>query len=126
MKSIIAKALRVASFVPMMALLVSAVVPMPVFAATCDGTTGGITQGASCAKGTGQATQLFGDGSVFQSISNMLLFLVGSISVIMLIIGGIRYVISGGDQSAVIIGIVVAFLAFAAVQYVTNSLSTAK
>jgi len=53
----------------------------------------------------------------------------------MLIIGGIRYVISGGDQNQVtgakntimyaIVGIVVAFLAFAAVNFVVTKLATA-
>ena len=52
-----------------------------------------------------------------------------------LIIGGIRYVVSGGDQGAVtsakntilyaIIGIVIAFLAFAAVRFVTDQLQKA-
>ena len=51
----------------------------------------------------------------------------------MLIIGGIRYVISGGDQAQVtaakntilyaIVGIVVAFLAYAAVNFVTQALA---
>jgi hypothetical protein len=50
----------------------------------------------------------------------------------MLIIGGVRYVLSNGDQGAVtnakntilyaIIGIVVAFLAYAAVNFVTSQL----
>jgi hypothetical protein len=75
---------------------------------------------------------LFEEGGVFRQVTNILLFLVGIISVIMLIIGGIRYVVSGGDQNAVqgakntilyaIIGIVVAFLAFAAVRFVTGNL----
>ncbi len=95
-------------------------------------TQGGIGNGANCAQPTGAATQLFGDGSIFNTVTNILLFLIGAISVVMLIIGGIRYVISGGDQGAVtsakntilyaIIGIVVAFLAFAAVRFVTDQL----
>jgi cytochrome bd-type quinol oxidase subunit 2 len=76
---------------------------------------------------------LFEEGGVFKQITNIMLFLVGIISVIMLIVGGIRYVVSGGDQNAVqgakntilyaIIGIVVAFLAFAAVRFVTTNLN---
>ena len=51
----------------------------------------------------------------------------------MLIVGGIRYVVSGGDQSAVqgakntilyaIVGVVVAILAFAVVNFVITSFS---
>jgi hypothetical protein len=71
--------------------------------------------------------------AIFKTIANILLFLVGAIAVIMLIIGGLRYVTSNGDQNAVtgakntimyaIIGIVVAFLAYAAVNFVTAQLS---
>jgi multisubunit Na+/H+ antiporter MnhB subunit len=61
------------------------------------------------------------------------LFIIGAISVIMLIIGGIRYVVSGGDSGAVtsakntilyaIVGIVVAILAYALVNFVVSSFS---
>ena len=61
----------------------------------------------------------------------LLLFIIGAISVIMLIIGGIRYTTSQGDQGAVqsakntilyaIVGIVVALLAYAAVNFVISS-----
>lgn len=94
-----------------------------------------ISGGANSAKGNGQASDLFGESGIFRTVTNILLFLVGAISVIMLIIGGIRYVISGGDQTAVtaakntilyaIVGIVVAFLAFAAVNFVITNLGTA-
>jgi Type IV secretion system pilin len=64
----------------------------------------------------------------------MLLFIIGALSVIMIIIGGFRYVVSGGSQTAVsgakntilyaIIGLVVAFVAYAAVNFVLGSLIT--
>jgi hypothetical protein len=93
-----------------------------------------ISSGADCARGNEQPADLFGgDNSIFRRVTNVLLFLVGAISVIMLIIGGIRYVISGGDQAQVtsakntilyaIVGIVVAFLAYAAVNFVTQALA---
>lgn len=85
--------------------------------------------GSDCAKGTSQGNDL---QSVFKTVANIMLFLVGAVAVIMLIIGGLRYVTSNGDQNAVsgakntilyaIIGIVVAFLAFAAVNFVTDQL----
>lgn len=133
----IQKALQALVLVPVLALGVSAVVPATVGAAAadCSDTELSISSGANCAQGTGQADNLFGNGGIFQKVTNILLFLVGAISVIMLIIGGIRYVVSGGDQAAVtsakntilyaIVGIVVAFLAYAAVAFVTNSLKTA-
>lgn len=101
----------------------------------CGDASGGISGGATCAQPTGAAQNLFGDGSIFNTVTNILLFLIGAVSVVMLIIGGIRYVVSGGDQGAVtsakntilyaIIGIVVAFLAFAAVRFVTDQLQKA-
>lgn len=70
--------------------------------------------------------------SIFRTVANILLFLVGAIAVIMLIIGGFRYVVSNGDANAIsgakntimyaIIGIIVAFLAYAAVNFVTDQL----
>lgn len=91
-----------------------------------------ISNGADCGQGTGQPADLFeGDESMFKKITDVMLFLVGAISVIMLIVGGIRYVVSGGDQGAVqsakntilyaIVGIIVAILAYAIVSFITGS-----
>jgi len=140
MKALFQKIMQALVIVPALALGASAVVPATVSAvdATCpsdaSGTNLSIENGANCAAGNGQATNLFGEGGIFQKVTNILLFLVGAVSVIVLIIGNIRYVISGGDQSAVtaakntilyaIVGIVVAFLAYAAVAFVTSSLKT--
>lgn len=111
--------------------LVALTVPDMALAA-CSSDNLSIQSGAECARGNNQPAQLFGDGSVFKRITDILLFLVGAIAVIMLIIGGIRYVVSGGDQSQVtaakntilyaIIGIVVAILAYAAIQFVLSAL----
>lgn len=94
-----------------------------------------LQEGADAARGEGQSDNLFSAGGIFQTVTNILLFLIGAVSVIMLIIGGIRYVVSGGDQAAVtaakntilyaIVGIIVAFLAYAAVSFVINQLGAA-
>ena len=91
-----------------------------------------LTGGADQAQGTEQPGDLFGQTGIFRTITNILLFLVGAISVIMLIFGGFKYVVSGGDSNSVesakntilyaIVGIVVAFLAYAAVNFVLSSL----
>ena len=75
--------------------------------------------GTQCAQPTGVAENLTGQGGIFATVANILLFLVGAVAVIMLIIGGIRYTLSGGDSGAVtsakntilyaIIGLIVAF-----------------
>ena len=103
-----------------------------VVSAACDLSSPSVSSGAECARGNGQPAQLVGDGGVFNRITSILLFIVGAVAVIMLIFGGIRYIVSGGDQANVtaakntilyaIIGIIVALLAYAAVKFVTSSL----
>lgn len=66
-------------------------------------------------------------------VVNTLLFVIGIISVIMIIIGGIMYTTSAGDSGAVtkakntilyaVIGLVVALLAFAIVNWVVSQLA---
>jgi hypothetical protein len=91
-----------------------------------------LASGANCSQANGTSNNLFAQGGVFQTIANTLIFLVGAISVIFLIIGGLRYVISQGDKSNVtqakdtilyaVIGIVVAVISFALVTFVISSL----
>jgi hypothetical protein len=92
-----------------------------------------LKSGISKAKPDDVPDDLFeGDGSIFKKVANILIFLVGAVSVIMLIIGGFRYVVSGGDSQKVesakntilyaIVGIVVSILAFAAVNFVVGQL----
>lgn len=67
-----------------------------------------------------------------KNIIRLLLWAVGVISVIMIIVGGIRYGISGGDASQIkaaretivyaVVGIVVAVLAYAIVKFVLGYL----
>ena len=92
-----------------------------------------VSAGANAARGTDQVADLFGAQGTFRTITNVLLFLIGAISVIMLIIGGLRYVVSGGDSTAVqnakntilyaIVGVIVAILAYAVVEFVITSFS---
>jgi hypothetical protein len=92
-----------------------------------------IQGGANSARGDDQVVNLFGSTGIFSTITNTLLFLLGAISVIMIIIGGLRYVISGGDSAAVtaakntilyaIVGVIVAILAYAIINFVIGSFS---
>lgn len=87
--------------------------------------------GADAVKGNGQPTEIFGDTGIFTTISNTLLFIIGALSVIMIIVGGLRYAISGGNATAVtaakntilyaIVGLIVALLAFAIINFVINT-----
>lgn len=109
----------------------------PAFAAPCtsDPTVGTAADGALCAQANGTPSTIFATGGVFSIIANVLIFLVGAIAVIYLIIGGLRYVTSGGDAKAVsaakdtilyaVIGIVVAVVSYALVSFVLSSLAKA-
>ncbi len=67
-----------------------------------------------------------------KNIINILLFIIGAIAVIMIVIGGLRYVISGGDSSQTksardtvlyaVIGLIVATMAYAIVNFVVLEL----
>lgn len=118
-------------------LLTFVLFPSPIFALTAQ-------DGADKARPSDVPTCLFGTfdastkectgaGGTFGVISNILIFLVGAIAVIMLIFGGLRYVTSTGDAARVkaakdtilygIIGVVVAILAFAIVNFVVTQLT---
>ena len=92
-----------------------------------------VQEGAEAARAEGMPTMLIGPSGVFTQITNTVLYIVGIISVIMLIYGGLRYVISGGDSKKVtdakntilyaIIGLIVSILAFAIVNFVINAIT---
>jgi hypothetical protein len=112
------------------AAFVAPVALVPAVGAQCD-PSGGIQGGIDCTQT--ENTQDADLTSIFTTVVNVLLFVVGAISVIMLIIGGIRYTISGGDSGNVtaakntimyaLIGLVVAFLAFAIVNWVLGAIT---
>ena len=95
-----------------------------------------LQQGAEAARCDGCPVDLYGNTGVFKQVTNTILYIVGIIAVIMLIVGGIKYVISGGDSKKVtdakntvlyaIIGLVIAFLAFAIVNFVISALPASK
>ena len=90
-----------------------------------------VQEGANAARAEGMPTELIGDNGVFSRLTNTILLIVGLISVIMLVYGGLRYILSGGDSKKVtdakntilyaIIGLIISLLAFAIVHFVLNS-----
>jgi amino acid transporter len=101
-------------------------VAIPAFAATA---TDKVTEGIDNVGGKDNTVPL---DTFIANIINILLFVIGAVAVIMIIIGGIRYVTSNGDQAQVkgakdtilysIIGLVVAILAYAIVNFVVLKL----
>lgn len=94
---------------------------------------GTVQSGVNAARGTDVPSTLLGDGGVLTTIVNALLFIIGFLSVIMLIFGGLRYIISGGNAAAVttakntilyaIVGLIIAIFAYAIVNFVIGSLT---
>ncbi len=95
------------------------------------------TSGASCVTEGLEATGDTGGskdiGPIIKDIVNALLFILAAVAVIMIVIGGIKYTISQGDSSAItsakntilyaVIGLVVAILAYAIVNFVVDRLT---
>jgi Type IV secretion system pilin len=70
-------------------------------------------------------------GSRIGQVVNILLYILGSIAVLMIVIGGIRYTTSNGDSSQIkgakdtimyaVVGLVVAIMAYAIVNFVVKA-----
>ena len=69
---------------------------------------------------------------LFQKIISLLLYIIGIISILMIVIGGIKYVTSNGDSNSIksakdtimyaVIGLIVAIMAYAIVHWVVSKL----
>jgi cytochrome bd-type quinol oxidase subunit 2 len=91
-----------------------------------------ITAGANQACSGGACNNNMDLAHIFGNIANFLTILIGAVSVIMIIVGGLRYVTSNGDQKNVtaakdtilyaVIGVIVAIVAFAVVKFVTTTI----
>lgn len=111
------------------AVLGLAVVPAPVFAEVCSGSAVECAQkGFEEVGGKDNNADL---GEQLRTVTNVLLFVLGAIAVIMIIIGGIRYTTSNGEASHIksakdtilysVIGLIVAILAYAIVNFVLGA-----
>ncbi len=110
------------------ALVIAALAATPVL-----GLDGPVQDGVEAARGTDVPSVLLGDGGAVTTVVNTMLFIVGFLSVIMLIWGGLRYIISGGNATAVtaakntilyaIVGLIIAIFAYAIVNFVIGSLT---
>jgi hypothetical protein len=118
---------RLLSIFVLGALMSALLLPLPVSAFSLS-----ISDGANSAQGIDQASTLFGSAGIFTTLTNVMLFAVGAISVIMVVIGGLRYVISGGNSTNIttakntilyaVIGLVISMLAYALINFVIGSM----
>ena len=93
-----------------------------------------VQEGAEAARADGMPAELVGPEGVFTKFSNIALYIVGAIAVFMLMWGGLRYITSGGDSKKItdakntvlyaIIGLIIAFLSYAIINFVLNAIGT--
>jgi hypothetical protein len=87
--------------------------------------------GAECAEAEGATTTV---GNIAVTVVNIFTWVVGVIAVIMIIVGGFRYITSGGDSSKVggaknaivfaIVGLIIVILAQVIVRFVVDRVDT--
>jgi hypothetical protein len=92
-----------------------------------------LMEGVNAARGNNVPTALFTSTGIITKIINFMLFIAGALAVIMIIFGGLRYVTSAGNSSSVtaakntilyaIVGLLVAFLAYAAINFVLGTVA---
>lgn len=102
-------------------------VAVPAYAADCDVSTDPLGCGAETPGQTknGNLTE------IIKKVTNVLLFLVGAISVIMMIVGGFKYTTSGGAPDKVgaakntilyaVVGVIVSMTAYAIINFVITT-----
>lgn len=111
--------------------ILAAVDPNSPTGQACTGIGGTLDAAGKCVVKTSSGGN--GDlGTAFKQVANTLIFVVGALSVIMVIIGGLRYVLSGGDSAGIksakdtvlyaLIGVGVAIVAYAMVNFVITAI----
>lgn len=88
--------------------------------------------GVNCAGNATTGGTLFGASGIVTNVINTMIFVTGIVAVVFIIIGGIRYIVSQGDEKSIngakntvlyaVIGLIIAILAFAIVNFVLNGL----
>ena len=119
------KNILIAASILALGAVMIALTGVPVEAASCGSAKQCIDQGLTASGASGTPGDL---STILTTVTNILLFLMGAVSVIMIIIGGFRYVTSQGDQTQMqsakntilyaVIGVVVSIAAYAIVSFV--------
>lgn len=121
------KNILIAASIVALGTVTIALTGVPVEAASCGSAKQCIDQGLTASGASGTPGDL---STILTTVTNILLFLMGAVSVIMIIIGGFRYVTSQGDQTQMqsakntilyaVIGVVVSIAAYAIVSFVVS------
>ena len=74
--------------------------------------------------------KLFGPNSIWTNILNTLIYVTGAISALMIVVGGLRYTLSNGDQSGIngakntilyaVVGLILSVMGYAIVNFVLS------
>ncbi len=80
----------------------------------------------------GDDEKLFGSDSIWGNIISTLIFVIGAIALLMIVIGALRYTLSGGDQAQItsakntilysVIGLVIALMAGGIIAFVLGNI----
>ncbi|MET0980221.1 MAG: pilin [Candidatus Saccharimonadales bacterium] len=110
------------------AVLIGVAVLTPVHSVSADNKTE-VLKGVNSVGGAQNTKSL---NTTIRDVVNVMLYIIGVLSVIMIVFGGIRYVISAGDSTKVaaakntvlysVVGLVVALLSYAIVNFVLTNL----
>ncbi len=102
------------------------------YAGDCTDAASCMQQGTDKANG-GATNQTVQD--LMKTITNVLLFIIGAVAVIMIVVGGLKYMTSNGDSSSIasakntilyaVIGLIVAIMAYAIVNFVIAQFTAA-
>ena len=94
-----------------------------------------LSGGTEAAKGEGMKDGVGDANSLVKNVVNIILWVVGILSVIMMVWGGIKYTTSAGDSNKVtsakntiiyaVIGLIIAIMAYAIVNFVIGQIGTA-
>lgn len=126
---------KLTSFCAALAITIGLLFPVPVAAGVIDVfpgcKDGNVSQSEIC-KAQAGGGKLFGAGSIWNNILNVLTIVIGAVSVLMIIIGSFRYTLSQGDQNAIngakntiiysLVGLVLAATANAIVNFVLTAI----
>lgn len=135
MKSILKKITLVLGSLLVSGGLTFAVAALPAHAQTDP--SGGVCKGVALTSDSGTCTDEEGAensfGSIVKRVINIFSIVVGAVSVIMIIIGGFRYIVSAGDSNGVsgakntilyaVIGLVIVLFAQVIVRFVLTNVS---
>ncbi len=120
------KTFIVALSVLALAFSVSALVPHAAHAAVDVFQSCSSNADTAVCKATGD--KLFGANSIWTNIINTIIFVTGAVSVLMIVIGGLRYTLSGGDQGSVgsakstilyaVVGLIISLMGYTIVNFV--------